>query len=592
MKKGNIFIIVLVVVTLFSARYVSAEVNIITPEIYERIMDSIDVSNADLKKYKNIFKALDNGDFNTADNLVEKLDNQYLLGYVLAEKYLHPSYKTSIEELEDWLEDYRDYPQATRIYNLAKKKGAKDIKEVVYHSDDSVAEARDDKISLKYLERLSPSDRKFLVRQAKIFRAQLRRGKTLAARGVLENKRFKRLAPRMYWDNLAAKLSMKYLVDNYDTKALEWGKIASKRHNSGTATWVAGLASWRKKNYKSAASYFARLGSSQNSDVWLKSAGAFWSARAYDKLGNHLKAREMLKLAAQHKYTFYGILAAYQLGENFDYGFDKNSYINDFEKMDYVNEIITSKQIVRALLLLKIGKNEWAEKELYSVYDDLSDNQKEAVILLANQYELHSLVINISKQKNIEALQGSYEKEMYPLPKWSDEQKWEVDKALILALIRQESAFKDNATSKAGARGIMQLMPNTAYHISGDKSVKKQKNKLLNLDYNLSLGQKYVSYLLSKPFIEGNLFYMLTAYNGGPGNLLKWKKNARFYNDPLLFIEVIPSAETRIYIERVMANHWIYNMRFGNKNHTLEQLAEGKWPTISVVPANPIFDKE
>ena len=109
----------------------------------------------------------------------------------------------------------------------------------------------------------------------------------------------------------------------------------------------------------------------------------------------------------------------------------------------------------------------------------MSDNQKEAVILLANQYELYSLVINISKQKNIEALQGSYEKEMYPLPKWSDEQKWEVDKALILALIRQESAFKDNATSKAGARGIMQLMPNTAYHISGDKSVKKQKNKLL-----------------------------------------------------------------------------------------------------------------
>ena len=82
---------------------------------------------------------------------------------------------------------------------------------------------------------------------------------------------------------------------------------------------------------------------------------------------------------------------------------------------------------------------------------------------------------------------------------------------------------------------------------------------------------------------------MLTAYNGGPGNLLKWKNNARFYNDPLLFIEVIPSAETRIYIERVMANYWIYNMRFGNKNHTLEQLAEGKWPTIDIEKELPMF---
>ena len=87
-------------------------------------------------------------------------------------------------------------------------------------------------------------------------------------------------------------------------------------------------------------------------------------------------------------------------------------------------------------------------------------------------------------------------------------------------------------------------------------------------------------------------FYMLTAYNGGPGNLLKWKKNARFYDDPLLFIEVIPSAETRIYIERVMANYWIYNMRFGNKNQTLEQLAEGKWPIIDGEGYNPIFDDE
>lgn len=590
MKKRNFFLALFIVMTLFIAKFSYAEINIITPEIYEKVMENIDVSDNDLKKYKSIFRALDNGDFETAGSLIEKTDNQCLMGYVLSEKYLHPYYKSTKEELENWLDEYRDYPQAPRIYNLAKKKGAKEIKLPVYFGDD--VESKDDKLSLKYLERLSADNRKFLVRNAKSFRTHLRRGKTLAARNILENKRFKSLAPRIYWDNLAAKLSLKYLVDNYDTKALEWGKIASKRHNSGTATWVAGLASWRKKNYKSAASYFARLGSSQNSDVWLKSAGAFWSARAYDKLGNHLKAREMLKLAAQHKYTFYGILAGYQLGEKFDYGFDEDSYINDFDKMDYVNEIIASDHIVRALLLLKIGRNDWAEKELYSVFDGLSDNQKEAVILLANQYELHSLVINIAKQKNIEALSGNYEKEMYPLPKWSDEQDWEVDKALILALIRQESAFKDNATSKAGARGIMQLMPNTAYHISGDKTLKKQKNKLLNLDYNLSLGQKYVSYLLSKPFIEGNLFYMLTAYNGGPSNLLKWLKNARFYNDPLLFIEVIPSAETRIYIERVMANYWIYNMRFGNPNHTLEQIAEGKWPAIEIEKKSPIFIDE
>jgi hypothetical protein len=91
--------------------FVCAEINIITPEIYEKVMDNIDISNSDLKKYKNIFKALSKGDFKTADSLVEKLDNQCLLGYVLAEKYLHASYKSTIEELEDWLvwDEYRDW---------------------------------------------------------------------------------------------------------------------------------------------------------------------------------------------------------------------------------------------------------------------------------------------------------------------------------------------------------------------------------------------------------------------------------------------------------------------------------------------------
>lgn len=553
---------------------------IVTPYVYDRIMENLDVDDKDIKKYKHIFKALKNKDFEKVDNLVKKLNNTILLGHVLAEKYLHPVYKSTREELEDWLRLYRDHPQAERIYKLAIRKGSEEAKQPVYAEADEEVEIQ--KLSLRYLDRLTQSDRRFLVKQARNFKRNIRRGKTLAARLILENKKFQRLAPKVYWDNLAATLALKYLVDNYDTKALEWARIASKRHNSGTATWVAGLATWRKKNYKASASYFARLGSSKNSDEWLKAAGAYWAARAYEKLGNHLKAKEMLKLAMVHKYTFYGILATYQLGESFDFAFDEDSYINDFATFDYVNEMLASKAISRALILLKIKQNELAEKELYAAYDGLTDSQKEAVILLANQYGMHSMVINIAKQKNIVNLNGKYEKEVYPLPNWTENKDWKVDKALVLALIRQESAFKDNATSNAGARGLMQLMPNTAYHVSGDKSVKKQKNKLLNLDYNLELGQKYVSYLLNKPFIEGNLFYMLTAYNGGPGNLVKWKKNARFGNDPLLFIEVIPSAETRIYIERVMANYWIYNIRFGKDNNTLGQLINGNWPVVDM----------
>lgn len=553
-----------------------AEINILTKDIYDDIMEKVDVSKDDIKSYKNIFRAIEKGDFARAEELKEDLNTDILSGHVMAETYLHAKYKTTCEELESWLEEYSNLPQAERIYKLAERKKCS----VGENEKEDSAEIENKKISRKYLARLSKADRNFLVRQAQRFRRYMAQGKTLPARNILENKRFQKLAPKPYWDSLAATLAVKYLTDNYDKKALEWGIEASKRHNSGMATWVAGLAAWRLKDYKAAASYFARLGSSKNSDEWLKAAASYWSARAYDKLGNHLKAQEMLKLAAKNKYTFYGILAAYQLGEMPDFGFGEDRYINDFGNMSYVEEIAASRAIVRALVLIRAKQPELAEQEMFNAYDSLSDKQKEAVILIANEQGMHSLVIAIGKNKNIENLAGHYDKELYPLPKWFDDQRWQVDQALILALIRQESAFKDNATSQAGARGLMQLMPNTAYHITGDKSIKKERDRLLNPDYNLQLGQQYISYLLNKPFIEGNLFFMLTAYNGGPSNLVKWQKGAKFGNDPLLFIEVIPAAETRIYIERVMANYWIYNLRFGKENKTLEQVANGQWPII------------
>ncbi|MFR2533457.1 MAG: transglycosylase SLT domain-containing protein, partial [Alphaproteobacteria bacterium] len=97
---------------------------------------------------------------------------------------------------------------------------------------------------------------------------------------------------------------------------------------------------------------------------------------------------------------------------------------------------------------------------------------------------------------------------------------------------------------------------------------------------NMEVGQQYLSYLMGKPFVTDNLFYLATAYNAGPGNLFKWQKKVKYNNDPLLFIEVIPSRETRIYIERVMANFWAYNLRFGKEHKSMDEVASGQWPTL------------
>ena len=551
----------------------TAEVQILSETAHKQIMKYLLVDNNDVTLYKKIFREIKKAKFDCADELVSDLDNHILLGTVLAEKYLHPKYKSSLSELKEWLEQYGDHAQAERIFKLAVRKN--EGKEDDLKRPDVIG------ATLVMHTNLNNQDKKYLQKQVMAFKKAIRLGKTKRARLILEQSKFRKLLLNKNWDDLASTLAQKYFVDGYDKLAWQWATKAAKRRTSGTASWVAGLSAWRQKQYKNAATYFSRLAESKNTDEWLVSAGGYWAYRAYMKLGQKQKAQKMLETASKYKHTMYGIMAIYKLGRLPDYNWDAVAYFNDFNQLDFVYELLRSPHIRRAIILLKAKQNKLAEAELRFGYQNMNDKQREAVVFLANQFGLHSLAIYAGNDCKDLTNNRSYDALAYPIPQWWPTHGWNVEEALVLALVRQESSFKPEAESGAGACGLMQLMPRTAYHITKDANLKKDKSKLLRPKYNLKLGQKYVSYLLGKTFIDGNLFYMMTAYNAGPTNLLRWQKTTRYGDDALLFIEAIPSAETRIYIERVMANYWIYNMRFGLDNPTLEQVASGKWPELS-----------
>ena len=125
----------------------------------------------------------------------------------------------------------------------------------------------------------------------------------------------------------------------------------------------------------------------------------------------------------------------------------------------------------------------------------------------------------------------------------------------------------------------MQIMPSTAKFISSNKIVKRNKSDILNNpEINLEVGQEYIHYLLNLDLINNNLIYLSAAYNGGPGNLKKWQKNTNYLDDPLFFMESIPSRETRWFIEKVLTKYWIYNNKFGKSSKSLSLLAKGKNP--------------
>jgi soluble lytic murein transglycosylase-like protein len=125
----------------------------------------------------------------------------------------------------------------------------------------------------------------------------------------------------------------------------------------------------------------------------------------------------------------------------------------------------------------------------------------------------------------------------------------------------------------------MQIMPRTASHVARDRSLAhSNRSKLNDPGFNIALGQKYLLELMNSSRQKSNLFMVAAAYNGGPGNLNRWRRKARYNGDPLLFIESIPSRETRNYIEHVLTNLWIYRERFKQATPSLDAAAANEWP--------------
>ena len=165
----------------------------------------------------------------------------------------------------------------------------------------------------------------------------------------------------------------------------------------------------------------------------------------------------------------------------------------------------------------------------------------------------------------------------YPLPDWEPMGGWSIDRALLLAITKQESGFKVSAKSGAGANGLMQIMPSTAKRVARRNNVKISDIDMSKPEHNMFLGQQYIVDLLAHPNIQNNIIKMLVAYNAGMGNLVKFEKTFNT-SDPLLYIESFPAYETRGYIKRVMSNLWLYRARLNQPLTSMEDLADGKWP--------------
>jgi len=138
-----------------------------------------------------------------------------------------------------------------------------------------------------------------------------------------------------------------------------------------------------------------------------------------------------------------------------------------------------------------------------------------------------------------------------------------LERPLLLAVVRQESAFNVKAKSNANAQGLMQLLPRTAYKVAKRLRVPFSRRRLTtDRVYNLTLGQAYLSELLAA--FKGSYVLALAAYNAGPKRVRQWLRGngdiRKADVDSIDWVELIPFRETRNYVQRVLENLQVYRL--------------------------------
>ena len=145
----------------------------------------------------------------------------------------------------------------------------------------------------------------------------------------------------------------------------------------------------------------------------------------------------------------------------------------------------------------------------------------------------------------------------------------QLDPMLVAGLIRQESAFESNATSRVGAVGLMQVMPKTASKLARQLKVRYVRGRLTDPGYNLQLGSRYLAGLIQA---YGTPEAALAAYNAGEERVAQWTAGQN-YLEPAEFVESIPFTETREYVQIVMRNADVYRQVYGPKRDEVNRAA-------------------
>lgn len=305
----------------------------------------------------------------------------------------------------------------------------------------------------------------------------------------------------------------------------------------------------------------------------------YWQARTLEALdaagvdhNETLLEAEQLYFKVSQTRSFYGFLAADRLGLPYEL-VDQPVAVSDADLL----ALHTIPAVARAHELYLIGEEVAARNEWSFATASMSPQQIISSGRLADSWGWH--------RNGIQAMiRAGYWDDLqlrFPLAytdlfaEAADEHG--VPSLLLMSVARQESAFMHDVRSSAGALGLMQLMPATGRETAGRLGMRINDQDLLRPDVNIRLGSRYLTQLLQD--FDNNRALAAAAYNAGPNRVRQWLRQTAGNPVPLdVWIEIIPFAETRTYVQNVLAFSVIYAYRLDEPARFLTaEEADSRW---------------
>lgn len=362
----------------------------------------------------------------------------------------------------------------------------------------------------------------------------------------------------------------------HDPKALSYYELAKNTTlDKEQLAWKV-RAALRDKNWEMVDVTIAQMQIEQQQEA----AWRYWRGRALNEKGLVGEANKLWGPLSRERH-YYGWLAAEDLGSVMGNAQQEHK-VNELE----ITAIASYPAIKRALELQRLDMRWESKAEWVWATRNFDDKQLLAAAAYAMQQKWYDIAIataeNTRKLHDFDLRYPTPYRELFREAAANEG----VDESWIYGLVRQESRFMHHAKSGVGAAGLMQIMPTTAKWAAKRMGLDGYKQELIHdLNVNVGIGTYYMRYTLE--LLNGHAVLATAAYNAGPSRAKRWLPSAPM--ESAIYIETIPFAETRTYVQKVMANAQMYAPRLGKTPVSLKSrlgFVSGTAQPVEVVADN------